>query len=380
MCCVQISQVPDAGMSATVDAIPLAMAVTACPIMIGTQQAASTAVTAGAMAMMTVTAHRTVPLWGFCAADKLEERMDQATMHERTETLLTATASYGSNSDQAYARSLQETDGATDASIPEDPQATGGNPEIMQTMQQDEPAADCHFACGCGCHAPAQGCDCLYRTQPLQEPQHPKAMLHDQGPGQYNHPVYPDPAEYHPTVAELEAGAAMLGAGCQEACHCGCHAPHAGCDCTKPRGPLKKPHMPPPTPKAAPNADPPQQVMGPSPAPASKPSHPPPKLKPHCPHKPQAQTAPLETRKCERSCECGCDGVHYPGMKAPCECVDPEPYYDPNEADEDSCETKCACGCHGHLYENKYGPYLCECQPGQHALSPLTSHKDSKIR
>ncbi|KAK9862069.1 hypothetical protein WJX84_001832 [Apatococcus fuscideae] len=187
--------------------------------------------------------------------DKLEERMDQATMHERTETLLTATASYGSNSDQAYARSLQETDGATDASIPEDPQATGGNPEIMQTMQQDEPAADCHFACGCGCHAPAQGCDCLYRTQPLQEPQHPKAMLHDQGPGQYNHPVYPDPAEYHPTVAELEAGAAMLG----------------------------------------------------------------------WKNRPQAQTAPLETRKCERSCECGCDGVHYPGMKAPCECVGETP-------------------------------------------------------
>lgn len=53
-----------------------------------------------------------------------------------------------------------------------------------------------------------------------------------------NQGVYPDPAAYHPTVAELEAGAAILGAECQEACHCGCHAPHHGCDCTQPRGEL----------------------------------------------------------------------------------------------------------------------------------------------
>ena len=70
----------------------------------------------------------------------------------------------------------------------------------------------------------------------LQEPVHASGMADHQGHAVDDRPVYPDPAEYHPTVAELEAGAAMLGAGCQEACHCGCHAPHSGCDCLKPRG------------------------------------------------------------------------------------------------------------------------------------------------
>lgn len=33
--------------------------------------------------------------------------MDQATMHERTETLQTTTVAYGDQSDQSYARVLQ---------------------------------------------------------------------------------------------------------------------------------------------------------------------------------------------------------------------------------------------------------------------------------
>ncbi|KAK9816190.1 hypothetical protein WJX74_001838 [Apatococcus lobatus] len=49
------------------------------------------------------------------------------------------------------------------------------------------------------------------------------AIVHRRGPlqedGQVQDLLHPDPAEYHPTKAELEAGAAVLGAACQEACH-----------------------------------------------------------------------------------------------------------------------------------------------------------------
>ena len=223
---------------------------------------------------------------------------------------------------------------------------SGRQGQSAQLTDRSLPAQDCPRKCGCGCHAPEQGCHCRElhpMPQPAQNPiplsqPHKLAM-----PKPYSRPECPYkcacgchapekgcscPQGSHANEmgtnqqtnlqilpgmngqSQQPVGQSMPAQDCPYKCDCGCHAPEQGCNCKKPqpRPAMPKPH---PQPECGLKCDcgchAPEQGCDceqPQPEPAMLKPHP----EPECPHK----------------CDCGC---HAPEQD--CDCGQPAPKPDP---------------------------------------------------